>query len=261
MKNIEKNKIETAFSGAPAFYHKNADLQKKTAARLARSVEPWKYSIPKGQVLEVGAGTGFFSEHLSRIFSEREVVISDLSEKMLSACKENIGSYENITFEVKDAENIEPDSDSYACIAGNFVAQWFWDPATTLGRLSGKLVPGGLLLMAFPGNHSFPEWRNNCMELGVPFTANPLPDINEIVIKLSAGPHQIDFYEDNYIETYDSAIQFFRHLKKIGVSTSMYNKSLPVKDFKKLLGYWDQKSEGVIKVTYHLIFLAIKKSE
>lgn len=261
MKKIRKNRINKAFSGASALYHKNADVQKITAARLARSLDPWKYSVPTGKILEVGAGTGFFSKHLVGIFSEREIVISDLSENMLSLCKENINNFNNASFEIIDAENIDPHKDSYACITGNFVAQWFKDPAYTLGRLLEMLVPGGLFLMAFPGNESFPEWRNHCMELGLPFTANSLPDVNETVIKLSMGPHQIDFYEDNQTEAYDSALHFFRHLKSIGVSTSMKNKSLPASDFKKLLAYWDQNAGDVIKVTYHLIFLAIKKFE
>jgi len=260
LKNIRKIKIKKAFSEASVFYHKNAELQKKTAARLARSVRPWKYTIPAGRVLEIGSGTGFFSEHLVKIFHDRELIITDLSEKMISLCKENVGNYKHVKFEVKDAENIGPDNNSYACIAGNFVAQWFRDPASTLDRLTEMLVPGGLLLMAFPGSESFPEWRNHCVELGLPYTANPLPDVNEIVIKLSMGQNQIDFYEDSYTESYQSAFHFFRHLKKIGVTTSMSGKSLSAGDFKKLVEYWDRKTENEITITYHLVFLAIKKN-
>lgn len=260
LENIRKDKIKNAFSEASVFYHKDAELQKKTAARLARSVDPWKFTIPAGRVLEVGSGTGFFSEYLVKIFSDREVVITDLSEKMLSLCKKNVGNYNNAKFELKDAENIRPDKNSYACIAGNFVVQWFRDPARTLGKLTEMLVPGGLLLMAFPGSESFPEWRTHCMELGLPCTANSLPDVNEIVIKLSMGENQIDFYEDSYTESYHSALHFFRHLKKIGVTTSMNDKSLSVSDFKKLIKFWDRQTENEITITYHLVFLAIKKN-
>jgi len=259
VKNRSKNRIKNAFSKASYKYHRNADLQKQTAERLARSIEPWKYTIPPGKVLEVGAGSGFLSNYLIKIFRDREIIVSDLSSEMLSICKKTTESSEKTIFKVIDAEKIQPDNELFSFIAGNFVAQWFRDPAYTLGRLCETLVPGGLMLMAFPGSQSFPEWRKKCKELGLPFTANPLPVIEEIVIKLSTGPYQVDFYEDNHIEEFESSLRFFQHLKQIGVSTSMNKKTLHPRDFRKLIRFWDQNREDKIKITYHIVFVAIKK--
>jgi malonyl-CoA O-methyltransferase len=158
-----------------------------------------------------------------------------------------------------DAENFTPDDNKYALIAGNFVAQWFKDPALTLGRFAQVLEPGGLLLMAFPGSDSFPEWRQRCHELGLPFTGNTLPDTEEMVIKLSMGPAQVDFYEDSYTAEFPDALSFFQHLKGIGATKKLHDKQLNAKQFRLLINHWDQSVTGSIKVTWHLVFLALKK--
>ncbi len=259
MKETEKMKIKDAFTRASSVYHSKAELQKESAARLAASIEPCKYSIPAGKVLEMGAGTGFLTRHLIRLFPEREIIVSDLSDAMIRQCKTNIKESDNITFRVLDAETGEIKKDRYAVIAGNFVAQWFRDPSGALSRFCEALVPGGYLLMSFPGSGSFPEWKTNCLKLGLPFTANPLPDIEEIINRISRGPFQVNCHEDFQTEVYGSSIQFFRHLKEIGVSTSVIGKSLSRSDFTKLVTYWDQSSDNVVKITYHLCFLAVKK--
>jgi malonyl-CoA O-methyltransferase len=141
----------------------------------------------------------------------------------------------------------------------NFVAQWFKDPALTFGSWLDATKPGGLLLASFPGSESFPEWQKYCRELGLPFTGNPLPDVEEMVIKMSVGPSQVDYYEDTIVQTFDSARDFFIHLKQIGASTQKNGRSLSPRELSLLIDHWDSSTEGKIKVSYHVVFLAVKR--
>lgn len=259
MKKFKKEQIVKNFSSSVDYYSKYADLQKNTALRLANALEPWQYSVPDGSILEIGSGTGFFSEHLIRIFSNRKILITDISPQMVEYCKEKYFNHEHVDFEVLDAENHHWKENTYSVIAGNFVAQWFKDPSITLSKMAESLKPGGFMLMSFPGSESYPQWKKYCLELGLPFTANELPDIEQVVVNLSMGPVKVDYYEDQSTEHYDDVYAFFRHLKNTGTSTNFNGKKLSAKQLKLLNDYWLQQNNGTIHVHYHTVFIALKK--
>lgn len=252
-------KIARNFGNAVSYYHKQARVQKKVARRLIASLEPWRDILPPGPILEVGCGTGFVTEELVKLYPERQKVITDLSPQMVHFCRNKFNLAENIIFDERDAEQIWPDQPEYAMTVSGFVAQWFKDTALTLGRLMEATLPGGLLLASFPGSESFPEWKQYCRELGIPYTGNMLPDIEKLVIKMSTGPVQIDFYEDTVKEKFPSARDFFRHLKRLGAGTRQGGRSLTASEMNMLIRHWDAEAGGEIEVSYHVIFLAAKR--
>lgn len=254
-----KGNIRSNFSGSVHYYHKHANLQRNIADRLAKALEPWQYSVPDGPILEIGAGTGFFTNSLSKMFKDRELIISDLSDEMVQFCKENYSEFDSITFETLDAEQMDWTESKYALIAGNYVAQWFKYPAQTLSKIAGSLKPGGLLLVSFPASESFSNWRQYCLDLGLPYTGNPLPDLERVVIDLSMGPFQVDYYEDDTIETFNDVFDFFWHLKKMGASTKLNGKKLSVKQLNLLNDYWLEQDKGKVNVQYHTAFIAAKR--
>ncbi len=263
MNNIDQQvsntrQIERNFSDSVEYYHKHAAIQRKVADGLVASLKPWKEIIPPGPILEVGCGTGFLSSKVLDEFPDREIVISDLSQEMVRFTSEQCGEREEVSYEVLDVNELKEEG-KYALIVSNFAAQWFDDPAMGLDRLVKALKPGGLLLTAFPGNHSFTEWYECCLELGLPFTANVLPDVEEVVVKLSLNPVQVDYYENDLFQEFDSSIEFFRHIKRIGASTSRSDKSLTAKQLRLLTSFWDEKVNGNVKVKWHVVYLAVKK--
>ncbi|HEX6981483.1 MAG TPA: methyltransferase domain-containing protein [Balneolaceae bacterium] len=254
-----KQQIAKNFGSAAKSYDQHADLQKKIAARLLASLEPWRDVIPPGPVVELGCGTGFVTEGLADLYPDREIQATDLSEEMVESCRRKLGDRNHLKFSVQDAEQPPYEEPHYSMTVSNFAAQWFKDPALTFGKWLEATKPGGLLLASFPGSESFPEWRKYCRELGLPFTGNPLPDVEEVVIKMSVGPAQVDYYEDTVTQTFESSRDFFKQLKQIGASTSKEGKSLSPRQFSMLIDHWDSSTEGKIKVSYHVVFLAVKR--
>lgn len=248
------------FDKAAAVYHKNAEVQKQVADRLIASLDPWKEILPPGAVLELGCGTGFTSQGLSELFPARKLIISDASANMVDACRNNIGDVENVEFRVQDGEDIPVENPTYAMTISNFVAQWFRQPAYTLCQWLEVTKPGGLLLAAFPGNESFPEWKKHAQTLGLPYTRNTLPDTEEMVIKLSSDVTQVDFYEDTITQKFESAANFFRHLKHIGAGSQLNGRSLSPKEMRMLINYWDEQETDGVKVSWHVVFLAVKRN-
>lgn len=262
-KTISSKSIAETFSEAAEQYHQKAEIQQKVANGLISSLLPWKDTLPVGPILEAGCGTGFLSEQLIREFPDRNKLITDLAHGMVSYCEKQLGEKgllnDSISFKTLNVDEISETEPKYSLIVSNFAAQWFKDTAIGLEKLSELLVPGGLLLCTFPGNHTFEEWYSNCLELGLPFTANSFPDVEEVVIKLSMNPVQVDYYENDLFQEFDQSIDFFKHLKEIGVRKSKTGKRLSVKQLKLLTDFWDEKESDGIKVKWHVVYLAAKK--
>ncbi len=253
-----KQQISTSFGAAAPYYDENAQVQREVANRLIASLQPWRDILPQGPIIELGCGTGFVTEGLAELYPKKEIQVTDLSEEMVAFCEQKFDQ-DNLKFRVQDAEDPPHEEPHYAMTISGFTPQWFKDPAQTLGRWLEATKPGGLLLASFPGNESFPEWKKKCEELGLPFTGNDLPDVEEMVIKMSVGPAQVDYYEDTVTQHYESARDFFRDLKKLGASTQRSGRSLTPKELSLLINHWDDSTEGDITVSYHAVFLAVKR--
>jgi malonyl-CoA O-methyltransferase len=253
-----KPQIAASFGEAASFYDDHAEVQRQVADRLIASLEPWRDIIPDGPIVELGCGTGFVTEGLAELYPKKEIQVTDLSAEMVDFCKQKFDQ-DNLSFRVQDAEDVPYDEPHYGMTVSGFTAQWFQDPAQTLGKWLQATQPGGLLLVSFPGNESFPTWRKHCEELGLPFTGNQLPDVEEMVVKMSVGPAQVDFYEDTMTETFDSAQDFFRKMKCLGAGTQRRGRSLTPRELSMLIDHWDSSAEGSIEVRYHAVFLAVKR--
>lgn len=247
------------FSDIVEYYHKHASLQKNVAERLATSLDPWKFSIPDGPILEIGAGTGFLTKYLKDMFSGKELIISDLSDDRIRFCKKQFPETDLMTYQTLDVESAEWPESKYALITANYVAQCFKYPAQTLSKIAASLKPGGLLLVSFPASESFSNWRQYCVDLGLPFTGNELPDLERVVIDLSMGPMQVDYYEDDMFDSFKDVFEFFKHLEKIDPFTNLKDKTLSEKQMKLLNDYWLEKGKGRINVQYHTAFIAAKR--
>ncbi|MDZ7773354.1 MAG: methyltransferase domain-containing protein [Balneolaceae bacterium] len=260
----EQDRAQTAtpgrgFGASAETYHRTADVQKEVAERLIASLQPWRDIVPPGPVVELGCGTGFVTESLLEMYPGRELWVTDRAPEMVDFCRERFGEREGLRYEAMGAEEYERGPEEVALTVSGFSAQWFRDPPFTLGRWLERTRSGGLLLASFPGHESFPEWREQCRELGLPFTGNVLPDTEEMVIKLTNGPAQVDYYEDTVTRNYDSSADFFRHLKAIGADRQLEGRRLTPREMRMLIRNWDRSAGDRITVSYHVVFIAVKR--
>ena len=254
---------------SPEMYHENAHPEKNSAKRLADSLEPWRNSVPAGPLLEVGAGTGIFTHHLRRLFPGREITITDASATMLESARSFLNGGESeehdgerrelLSFSQLNTETDHIDEFKYSLICGSNVAHQFKNPAATLEKLALGLKIDGLMLMSFPGEDSFQEWRSACLDLGIPYTGKPMPGTEPLVIHLSMGPVQVDFYEDQSIRYFKNFEAFCSHMLAGGMQIEGGERQLTEKEIGLLNKNWKQTKEGAIGLTYHNVFMALKR--
>ncbi len=182
---------------------------------------------------------------------------------MLKYCAKNLQIPEQqkelIQFKQIDGEHIKPEKNIYSAIISSFTVQWFEDMVNSLNRLINSLQPQGCLLLAFPNDQSFPEWKQMCDDLSLPFTRNKLPNSTELIKKLSIPPHKIYIVEERITLNYNNAADFFRSLKIIGAGCNLKQEKLSIPEMKQLITYWNNQCYPKnIEITYDVTFLGIQ---
>lgn len=231
------------FSRAASNYHHEALIQKECARKLVEFFVQQKITLGNGPCLEIGCGTGFVTELILPLVPNHHWNITDISPQMVSECQKQIGK-KSLTFNCLNGEEIDEKS-QYALIISGMTFQWFQNFDKSLNKLRRALMPGGFLCFSFLTASSFPEWRQVCEEIDVPFTGHPLP--NSIL--------EAQTYQEERVATYPSANHFFRHLKRIGAGTAL-EKPLTPHSMRRLLHHWNASSP--ITVTYSVLYALIK---
>jgi malonyl-CoA O-methyltransferase len=258
----DKIKIAQSFGQAAAIYHTQASLQQDCATKLLQILDLWE--VPAGKILEVGCGTGFLTQGLCDRFPNHPLQVTDFSAEMLAFCQAHLQIGDDcapVSFQQMDGEKLETE-ETYSLIIANFVIQWFTQPVETLRLWLKRLQPHGVLWLAFPTCHSFPEWREECEALQIPFTANELPDSQELVKALSS------FSQDSYLQevflhtSHQDAGDFLRGLKAIGAGVNTSGQKLSAAEMKRLIRHWNnavKDHQGVLQVHHHVAFLLIRR--
>ncbi len=265
MRSDFKKELKTAVSKIVSRYDDYAAIPRLAAEKMTASLEPWLELVPSGPILEVGCGTGLVTERLLPLFPGREIIISDISPDMIEICKHNLSEKgllrDSVRFEVLDAEKIK-EVEKYALIISGYTIQWFSDAMTGGYALIDALKPTGLLILSFPGSKCFFQWKKACEELDIPFTGNALPELDRLGVQFSMKPVLIDSFDEIYPERYDNALGFFKTLKNTGETVKIdKDKRLSVGQMRALLAQIDSKSQSVIEMGYHLIYMAARKNE
>ncbi len=127
--------IAKTFGSASESYDVSARLQRFSGKHLM----PWLPEEKKLTVLDLGSGTGFFTDLLAS--SYERVIGLDISSQMLHFAKENRN--DTITWLEGDAHNIPLQDNAIDLIYSNLVIQWFDPLDTAFKEILRVLKPGG----------------------------------------------------------------------------------------------------------------------
>ncbi|WP_448211581.1 malonyl-ACP O-methyltransferase BioC [Colwellia sp. MEBiC06753] len=139
MPTIENRiKIAKSFDSAIHSYDISARLQRFTGKHLML----WLPKSPELTVIDLGCGTGFFTELLASQY--QQVIGVDISSKMLSFCKTNRTGV--TTLVAGDAYHLPFADNSIDVIYSNLVIQWCHPLDQALTEIMRVLKPGGLFV-------------------------------------------------------------------------------------------------------------------
>lgn len=137
------------------------------SARIMASYLPDNFD---GKVLEMAAGTGRLTRHLSkRMGTQGVLVASDISPDMLEVAKQKLPS-EKIVFEVADAQALPFDDNYFDLIFFQYGIMFLPEKAKGMTEAFRVLKPGGKLLMStWDATHRVPFFNLLYDETLLPF--------------------------------------------------------------------------------------------
>lgn len=214
----------------------------------------------KGEVaMELGAGTGFFTEHLLRRFHEKNWTINDIvpeTEHYLEKVVAKSGYKGTVNYVWGDAEQIAfPENMSLLASASLF--QWFDALDLFLKRVGTNLAKGGCVVFSSFGKNNFFEIREaSSGTKGIVF-----PDYEDVKAWCQEAGFEVLHSEEFIHELiFPSVRDMIRYLRDTGVngnSNGSWNRA-DYNDFCMRYNGLYSKAEGV-KLSFNPILFILKK--
>lgn len=167
---IDRRAVAQHFSRAAQSYDAAAVLQKEVALRLA---ERWPLvKMQPQQIMDLGAGTGFLTQHLRQHYPQAQSVAVDLSETMLQQCRSKLIAKplwwqklnpfvkpDTVAFVNADAYQLPFADNSMDLLVSSLMLQWCDDLPKVLAECRRVLKPNGVLFIASLGPDTLKEIR------------------------------------------------------------------------------------------------------
>ncbi|MBS1763448.1 MAG: class I SAM-dependent methyltransferase [Bacteroidetes bacterium] len=131
--------------GAEAIWNWDSPAGRVRADRRAALLAKYSEIKPGEMALEIGCGTGLFSNKF-RNLTQAKVIATDLSPELLEVAKQK---YSGIEFRLEDAMNLNLDDNSFQVVFGSSVLHHL-DFHKALKEIYRVLKPGGRMVFAEP---------------------------------------------------------------------------------------------------------------
>lgn len=101
-------------------------------------------------LLDIGAGTGLFSEMVLKKYPQARIELIDISSDMLQIAKERLASYPEVTFTIADINDIQPGNNKYDAIISSLAIHHLADKdkKNLYQKIFCGLKPAGIFMHA-----------------------------------------------------------------------------------------------------------------
>ncbi|HOF00424.1 MAG TPA: malonyl-ACP O-methyltransferase BioC [Spirochaetota bacterium] len=262
---MNKGLIRDNFDKYAVNYDSEAKIQRDIASELITLLPDRPYK----NILEIGVGTGFFTEELLKKNEFSDFTANDVSVNMIETHKNKFFG-RKIKYLTGNFEEAAIDN-KYELIAGSAVFQWFTDLNLEIKRINKFLNINGDLLFSIFTEGTFYEldesFRKSYEELALPYRRRILNFYNfdEITGFLKNNDFDvIKISEKKIVINFDNPLIFLHSIRDIGaasfdsekVGTVVMRKM--IKNYKKLF----LNKAGTIPATYNVLYcLARKKND
>src|SRR3990167_4349549 len=241
-----KERIVQRFQAGAKTYEQSADIQRQVAANLSKHLP----TISPKRILEIGCGTGIFSQYLVSLYPQARLNLLDISSAMVQICQQRFSSYPQIQVSCCDIELFQAD-EKFDLIVSNMTLHWLQDNLYKMDFLKNLLNQGGGLFFSILGENSFLEWKQICQDLQVEDGLLRFPSL----ASLRGYYPQWRFTEENIIYCYHSAYAFLHSFKQLGTQTSRIGyQPMTLSRLRQVIRHFDAQSFESIKMTYHVLY-------
>lgn len=258
---IDKQMLKQSFGKASQSYDAAAILQREICQRLLEKLEYINFKPKK--ILDVGAGTGYATYALQKIFPEAEIIALDIAHPMLAVAKQRNGLWSRLRKRVRfinaDTEYLPLIDNSVDLIFSNLTLQWVNQLDTALLEFSRVLKADGMLLFSTFGPDTLKELRASWQAVDQRSHVNmflDMHDIGDAMVRAHLAEPVMD--AEHLTLTYRDVYKLMRDLKDIGAHnvTSRRLRGLMGKNkFKQFQQAYEQfRNDDVLPATYEVVY-------
>lgn len=256
--------ISARFGAAANTYDFESAVQREVAEKLSAMLSP---SGAVGSVLEIGCGTGFFTELLINRFPLASIDAVDISGPMIDSARKRVAQCARVRFHTSDINRFCPGG-KYALIASSSALHWMTPLGETIKRISSMLEPRGSLASALMVEGTLAELHGARTRL-FPHKAAPvrLPSVEEILEAIAAaGLTTGEFRVEERRQTCASARELLRSLNRQGVTgrqqgcRGLLNRA----ELLELSEYYDRRfsaPDGGVIATYRVLYVTARNEK
>lgn len=241
--------IKRSFDASCSTYDSSCDIQRMVASHLC--------SLLKGEhksILEIGTGTGIYTDELRRRYAYADITCVDISHPLLKRAKEK--HPENI-YICADGENL-PVKGEYDLITASSAFQWFSNPGLSISEMLKFLKKGGEFAFSIFAKGTFTEMAilNNMTGFGSVYN---LRAGSEYLSALEGT--EFEHEEREYVLMFDSVQEFLKKQKGTGATFTGVNRFTSKSAYRKFLELYPELfGEGdKIPVTYNISYIYGRK--
>lgn len=248
--NVTRGNIAKSFGSASESYDVSARLQRFSGKHLM----PWLPSRNDLTVLDLGSGTGFFTDLLASSYDH--VIGLDISNKMLHFAKEHRNK--KILWLEGDAHKIPLKDNSIDFIYSNLVIQWFDPLDQAITEMLRVLKPGGLLVFSTLVDGTLHELKSSWQQVDDDQHVIDFKTVTELnTLFNNENAKLVEQKCQDIILEYKNVIHLARELKGLGANhlAQKQNRGLSGKDkwFKMTEHYKNfLDKNGIYPATYRL---------
>lgn len=231
---IDKTLVGSRFKEHRLTYDSEASVQHRIADHLFQLWQ--KHGLSASSVLEIGAGSGYFTSLYEKRLGNSELTLWDL-----------VPSSANVV--QADAEKELPATPTlFNAIVSASTMQWFNSPAAFLLAVERKLTPGGLAVISTFGPRTYEELT----QAGV----IPLPYYGEESLRriVPSGLEILELHGGLIKKMFPSVIDVFHHIRATGV-----NARPTLRPMREILASYPLAPDGRASLTYQPIYLVLRK--
>lgn len=262
---VIKQGIRRNFARRAGSYDRQACIQRLMAqGLLARLAD----DLPRsGRLLEIGCGTGYFTQLLKQSCNGAALVALDLDAALVTAARQRLGVDAGVAWLVADGETLS--QGRFNTIVANASFQWLTRPADSLAAYQRLLNPGGILAFSTLGPGTFRELAQSLGQAAAALNLAERPAIAAqdfleepawSKLLAQAGFGQVRLAREWVTTAYPSVPVFLKSLQAMG-ATNPEPRPFSPRLLKALIqAYQDcYGADGAIPVSYEIIWAVARK--
>lgn len=249
---IDSKQIAQRFQQAHQHYENNAVVQRKVAERLIGYMTEHIQVPHLPRVLEIGCGTGHFTQLFMNHYSIDHLFLNDL----YSDVKQNFETDERLFWGIGDIEQMALPQSLDAVVSCSAL-QWIQNFNALMIKISQALLPYGYLCFASYAEDNLKEIKA-LTGLGLNYLC-----LEEIQQQLSVAGFDVCFSEQEQQQLmFKTPLDVLKHLKATGVQATAqgfrWTKS-SLTAFEDGYSQFQDVETGQYRLTYHPIFIIAQK--